>query len=71
MEGEETEGGQWTVGNGQWAGVGLRGAVVTWEAVHAVAGKAGVGAAGPRGGQRAAAAAGEEEWKERRKVKGR
>ena len=52
-------------------GVRLSGAVVGWEAVHMVAGKAGVGAAGPRGGQRVAAAAGEEEWKERRKVKGR
>ena len=39
-------------------GVGLSGAVVTWEAVHAVVGKAAVGAAGPRGGRRAAAAAG-------------
>ena len=52
-------------------GVGLSGAVVTWEAVHCVAVKAGVGAAGPRGGQRGAAAAREEEWKEKRKVKGR
>ena len=38
--------------------------MVTWEAVHAIVGKAGVGAAGPRGGRQAAAAAGEEELKE-------
>ena len=52
-------------------GVGLSCAVVAWEAVHPVAGKGGVGAAGPRGGQQVAAAAGEEEWKDTRKVKGR
>ena len=45
-------------------GVGLSGAVVTWEAVHAVVGKAGVGAAGPRGGRRRQRQRGEEEWKE-------
>ena len=39
-------------------GVGLSGAVVTWEAVHSVVGKGGVGAAGTRGRQRVAAAAG-------------
>ena len=45
-------------------GVGLRGAVVTWEAVHAVVGKAGVGAWAQEGDGGRQRQRGEEEWKE-------